>query len=594
MAKIRNFVLSAELTEELAEAAKELPDDLLLVWGRECLPGGFTRAEAIRERLVARLRSDAAIDPRLAGLLALGLYGRETIAAFSLPALQQLFDPLSVLLGRESVLLGLLLDPREHVHKWATEIAARPAPPPMPEEEQIAVDYVFQFLDEKVLSVLPPPPPAPANQDAPPPPGLLDKLTKAALDDLSQKIEAQRKTIERLNNELHQQKQRHLAKLKQEAETAEREQKAIRAELTHAQTQAGKLAQEKQALEVKFKDLSERVQSAVATGIREQTSALVRKWLEGPLKVEAAAQAGDGGALVERAQQALEAQARRDRHSANRVELEHRLDDLRGVRQRLAAALQNALTPLAELKPLLAEVEAEVARLSELLTGAAPVTDLAARLLGAINSAQTWEEVSASSRLVDQLAEQGLLPASDTRAIYNSIQRKFSLLEETGRRKNAEVGDSGWSLRDMLYRNKSALLLLDGHNLLFGLTDIFSPDYENNYPRGKARQRLVNMIGKLVRARPNIQAKICFDGAQGGAVKVAPNLEVLYSGGTGKDRADQLIVSQLQFKDLKSLDQKVFVVTDDREVRRGILQTGATFVPANLFAVFLKDFECLG
>ena len=74
---------------------------------------------------------------------------------------------------------------------------------------------------------------------------------------------------------------------------------------------------------------------------------------------------------------------------------------------------------------------------------------------------------------------------------------------------------------------------------------------------------------------------------------VARNLEVIYSGGTGKDRADELIVANLQFKDLQRVDQKVFVVTDDREVRRGIVRTGAKYVPVNLFAVFLHDFKCL-
>ncbi len=66
-----------------------------------------------------------------------------------------------------------------------------------------------------------------------------------------------------------------------------------------------------------------------------------------------------------------------------------------------------------------------------------------------------------------------------------------------------------------------------------------------------------------------------------------------YSGRSGPNRADQLILSKLLFKDLKSLDQKVFVVTDDREIRHGALQTGAKFVRTDLFAVLLADFKCL-
>jgi hypothetical protein len=61
----------------------------------------------------------------------------------------------------------------------------------------------------------------------------------------------------------------------------------------------------------------------------------------------------------------------------------------------------------------------------------------------------------------------------------------------------------------------------------------------------------------------------------------------------GLDRADELITSRLQFKDLRSLDEKVYVVTDDRAIRTEILRTGAKFVPNDLFAVLMADFQCL-
>ena len=153
--------------------------------------------------------------------------------------------------------------------------------------------------------------------------------------------------------------------------------------------------------------------------------------------------------------------------------------------------------------------------------------------------------------------------------------------------------DSGWSLRDALFRNKPTLLVLDGHNILFGLSDLFASEYENDHPGRKARQKLVGLIEKLVGPRPGITTKICFDGPSGEVVRVRSNVEIHFSGGTGRDRADELIVSRLQFKDLQSLDQRVFVVTDDRAVRRQIVRTGAKFVPNDLFAVLLADFQCL-
>jgi len=593
MAKIRNFLLTPDLTEALASAAESVQEDLLLLWGREFLPGGFTRLESIRERLLARVRSDATLDDKLVDLLATGLPCCQTVAFLSLAALAYLFEPLSLLVGRQELLLAMLLNTRPDVHQFAIEQALKPAPtqPPTPQEEAAALDFVMGFVDQKLIIPvgLFPPPPAGAG----PPSDLLNSVAGKVLQELNQKVQSQCKTIDRLNRELQQQKQRHLAKLKQQADALEQERKGLRAEQAAAQARTAALLREKQTLETRLKELADQREAAVSQAVQEQTSALVRKWLAEPLQLDAAVQAAGAAAgdLVARVEQALQAQARQDRHTGNRVELERRLEVLRGAQARAATALRHALTPIRELRPLLEELAAEITRLEKLLAGPRPVSELAGRLLTSLNSAETWEEVRGGSQLVEQLDDRRLLPAEDLRSLYNAIQRKFSLLAETVQPK-AGAGDNGWALRDILFRNKNALLLLDGHNLLFGLKDIFSPDYENGYPGRKARQRLVDLVAKLVRARPNVLTKICFDGPAGASAKVAPNLEVFYSGGQGQNRADELIVSQLQFTGLKDLAQKVFVVSDDREVRRGILRTGASYVPCDLFAVFLSDFQC--
>lgn len=594
MARIKNFVIPPNLAEQLIEMAQELPEDLVRTWGRTVLPGGFTRVEAIRERLVARLRSENVIEGPLMDVLAWGLPYRPTIASLSLGALQEVYPTLEGLIGRDPLLLALLVDEREHVHKWAVELASKPAAGP-PISEELAETAFNLFLDKRFVDPLMLEPLFPAeDRGAPPPlPISIDDLTQKALAESTEKIETQRKTIEHLNNELQLQKQRHLARLKEQADAAEREKKTLRAELATAQNQGGALRKHNQELEHKVKELGARMDAAVAERLREQTSALVRKWLTPALELETALekQGARPDDLAQRVERALEAQARQDRHTGNRLELERRLQSLQSARDRLLAAQQNALTPVSELKPLLAELETEIARLQKLLTGAKPVSDTCARLLATINAAG-WEDLRALSQLVDQIADAALVPSEESRALYGAVQRRFSRLEENTRVKPAE-GDTGWSLRDTIFRNKSALLLLDGHNVLYGLPDIFSPDYENGHPQQKARQRLVNIVGKLLKDRTNIKAKICFDGPDARSLPVLPHVTVEYSGGTGSNRADDMIVNRLQFKDLDRLDQKVFVVTDDRQIRHEVLKTGAKFVRTSLFAVLLADFQAL-
>ena len=76
-------------------------------------------------------------------------------------------------------------------------------------------------------------------------------------------------------------------------------------------------------------------------------------------------------------------------------------------------------------------------------------------------------------------------------------------------------------------------------------------------------------------------------------VVVSPNVEIEFSGGQGRNRADQRIVEHVSLRRPEEAEQKWFVVTDDRAVRRAAAKNGARFVPADLFAVLLADFHCL-
>jgi len=176
--------------------------------------------------------------------------------------------------------------------------------------------------------------------------------------------------------------------------------------------------------------------------------------------------------------------------------------------------------------------------------------------------------------------------------IPSKVADELVQLEERARPKEP-IEENGWSLRAAIHRNKKTVLVIDGHNLLFGLNHIFGSEYEDGVPRQRARLRLVRIAQKLVQNRPNLRVRISFDGPRANVERIGPNVEVSYSGGTGANRADELITSRLQFKDLRSLDEKVYVVTDDRAIRTEILRSSAKFVPSDLFAILMADFHCL-
>jgi hypothetical protein len=148
-------------------------------------------------------------------------------------------------------------------------------------------------------------------------------------------------------------------------------------------------------------------------------------------------------------------------------------------------------------------------------------------------------------------------------------------------------------LRGALYRNEKAVLDLDGHKILFLLKDILGPVYENDHPGEKARAKLNSLIVKLVGPRSNVKATIWYDGPVANRASLSPNIEVAFSGGQGAGRADRRIAEYLEVKDLHDLGRRVFVVSDDREVRRKAVTHGALYVRVSLFAILLEDFKCL-
>lgn len=591
---MRNFQLPPELNEQLVSEINEVPDDIVLEWGRTFIAGGFTKARAIRERLATGLRSNAAVEPWLMDLFRGSLRGRLAIEALTIDTIRRLVPSLLALLGGRSLALALLADARDEVHKMGIETLPK-ALAPMTEQEQIDAKLEWHlFLDDLYFSHLPPPTPGdlPAEGDEegwefePAAPA----AAPVAESELQKTVKEQQEQIAKLERFLEDEKRRHKADVKQATQTAEETKANFTARLEQAQAATKSAQQEQEALRTKLDRLSAEMAQGIARGVEEQTSALVRKWLHEPARLQRAAESPQGD-LLARAEQALQLQASQDRVAGNRLELERKLDDLSRARDRLLRAEETAMRPLASVTNARQEIEAEIDRIRGVLESGRPEAELARKFLAQINASGDRSELRGFSQLVQDLARLNLLGAPDRRKLYDGLQRKFSLLDERDKVTDGRTGDSGWSLRNAIYRNFDTIIMFDGHNILFGLEDIFAPDYEEGVPKQRARQRLVRMVQCLVESRPKVNALICFDGPSGSLQNVAPNLRVEFSGGNGEHRADQLIIANLQGK--TAPNRKVFVVSDDLAVQREATKNQAIPVPIDLWAVLLADFKCL-
>ena len=601
MAKIRSFLLIEDQNHFLCKLLGDIPDSIVLDFGKRFLPGGFNQVDRIRARLQEKIMGPGTLETWLVGLLRIVAPAFETIDRLTAKGLREIFEPLTISFGRSGLAVTMLLDLREDVHRYGAEILAKGHPSDATSEEKLeAAKKVCDFVNTNFLSAAGLTINPQAVVDKPlerecvvGPDGkqtTVDELF-SKLNGMEKGLKMQKNHIDYLQSCLGEQSEKQKARLEQAQRHATNEKKRIVTERESARQQVAKLLKESKTLTARVAELSTAEENKIAHGVQQATTALVRKWLSAPQALEENQPAVLDGTedLLTRVEHAMEAQAKQDRFSGNRLELEQRLKKLREARERLAHAAQTALRPLSQLKEIIAEVEAETAHVEKVLNGRRVVDPLTERLLITINHAPDWNEARHQRALVEELVESDLVPKDDRRGLYEALERKFSLLAEAEQGR----GEQEWTLRDVLFRNHPSLVLLDGHNILFGLEDVFQPYFDEGRPGKRAREHLLDLLGRMVAGRDQVRVRVCFDAPQHQTVAISPNLTVEFSGGQGEHRADRCIHEHVEGRRPEELSWKYFVVSDDRAVRRDARSHGAQTVPADMLAVLLHDLGCI-
>ena len=465
MTRIRNALLTPELNERLVQTINGLPESLLVELGRKFLPGGFTHAQPTRTRIAEMLQGDKPIPPWLLAVFRDNVPGVQIMRVLSLEGLAALVDTFILLKGRDSAALPLLVDARDEVYHLGAEVLARKQHISLKADLAGATRSLCQFVDAHLLSA------AdisitPAAKESPKAPEIPEADTydpqevAQLLGVLKDRLKEVNVANKLLQQNLQEQSDRHREQIAKALQPVSDANKRSRAERDEARQSLRQVTEEKASLAARLEELNSTMRAEIACGVAKQTSALIRKWLAAPLEnerhlEELGPQTTD---LLARAEQALEAQARQDRAAGNRLELERQLGQLRQTRERLATAAQVALRPLPELQAVLVAVEEELRRAEHPLDHQTPADLLTDKLLVAINRAVTWGETQQQGELVQQLADAELVPENDRRRLYDALQRKFSLLTETCPPAEADFADHGWSLREVIHRDRLVLL----------------------------------------------------------------------------------------------------------------------------------------
>lgn len=313
-------------------------------------------------------------------------------------------------------------------------------------------------------------------------------------------------------------------------------------------------------------------------------------WLAQARAVEAvAADDGEHKDLLARAETALKKQASIDRHSGNLDQILERVETLERLRKRVSATLRNALCPSPELKAVDGAIVKEVERLKALIEPDAAATPLEQAVATRVNSADE-NELPQLRGVPDLLRSLAVIDDVALGRLKRAFQKRLAAVQALGvpPDKEAEEQKEHVSLLGQaLAGGAPAVLLIDGHNMLFGLPTRYAPERGKALNDAAKRDRLIADIVRITAPNPAVRAWIVFDGPTRSDTQAAPNVRVTYSGGKGEHRADGVIIDNLRFFKTSAPETCVLIVSNDKQLRETAQRLGACNVEVLELGAFL-------
>ena len=446
--------------------------------------------------------------------------------------------------GRGEVALAALQDDREPVRKAAEAWLAEPAPLPSPEEAEAA-------LKEKLGLCLGTAGDSPAGQ---------------------------RGEIARLRQELKDERAAHKQSRAEAKAAQDKAALQAKADRATADFNLAELSRKVTELEAKLRKAEEEREGLVANEVARRLPQAFHGWLAPCLKAEAAVQADTAAPLLERAEQALDDQARHDRAAALHATLLERLGAVQAMLRRVDDALafsQARLPALVDIREQLV-AERESLRQSLRAEGAEPPISLvAAQLRTAIHASRERQQPDLE-HLLRLALRFHLIDRPERDALLRDLARRQALWGIIARRNPA--------LAAALRGTARAYLFFDGHNILNGIG-------RYRVPRGvpgnheSARKRLEDDLAVLLADLPFVVGMLVWDGEISGDYTKTDNLSIRFSGGTGEHRADNFILHQLDY--FRNDGVPMVVVTNDNEFRGKAAKIGAVACSIPDFDAFL-------
>lgn len=528
--------------------------------------GGFRskKPALLRKRLEQIVMGGALVSTQIRSTLAAHSRATSLLSHLSARTLINTSAAWAALLGEHVFLISALLDSRETLRTQAELWLERTPHFLKMEPTQALTDIVETFSDLVTLIGAQP------SQEIP--------VTKESWHEQKERLEQRVKTLQTENRRLKgvdDKNNRTNALLEistEKTDTLAQKLKSTESQLRQSNKELEAITAE---LQRETTRREERLQAALEISLAQE----FHGWLAEARRLESAALHPDSTHdAIEFAQKALKKQAQIDRHSHNRLELTTRLEQLQELMAKVRATLQNAIHQCPELKQAENKLVQEATAIEQLLTPEQRAsTPMEEALINRIHAASD-EALPRLRTLPKLLKELKILNAVAFNNVEAEFNRRLSAIEAIGVPPDPEEekrSDPASLLGRALAGQMPAILLLDGHNVIFGLPARYMPQRGKAVTDAQKRQNLVDDLIRITRPNPALRAILLFDGPTRSDSTPAPNVSVTYSGGEGEHRADKVIIDKIRFLKTAYPKANILLVSNDNDLCREARRLGA-------------------
>jgi len=527
--------------------------------------GGFRsqKPAILRKRLEQIVLSGTPISNQIRTTLASHSRTDSLIRYISTETLPGLSPALAALLGDHVLIVAALLDQREAVRDKA-ELWLKREPHFKPlTPAYAATELADRFADITDLTGV-------AVSD-------IQAVTKESWSEQKERLDQRIKTLQTENR-----------RLKGVDDKNSRTHTLLKKEQDECKRLAAKLKENESALRATRKELEatraelqretsqreERLQAALDISLSQEFFGWLAEAKAVEIEVQNKIPSDDAMAF---AKQALKKQAQVDRHSKNRLELSDRLQQIKELQKKVRASLQSAIHQCPELKQAEEKLEQEISSIEALIVPQPSASPIAEVLINKIHSASD-EALPQLRTLPRMLKALKLLDGKSFKSVELEFNKRLTAIEALGVPPAPEMQmrkDAASLLGCALAGRAPAIVILDGHNVIFGLPARYMPSRGKSVPDAQKRQNLIDDLVRITKPNPAMRAILLFDGHTRSDANPSPNVSVTYSGGEGEHRADKVIIDKIRFLKTAYPDSTVLLVSNDNELCKDARRLGA-------------------